>query len=66
LFLASAGDSGGASAHFADALCRNPLPTCTDLRPHAKLRHANIYRKLEKSLFTDAFSGQAMKPMNCE
>ncbi|HQZ63083.1 MAG TPA: alpha/beta hydrolase-fold protein [Dokdonella sp.] len=67
LFLAAAGDSAGASAHFADALCRNPLPNLhwTYAR-HAKLRHANIYRKLEKSLLTDAFSGQAMKPMNCE
>jgi len=66
LFLASAGDSGGASAHFADALCRNPL---ADLHwtytHHAKLRHASIYRKLEKGLLTEAFSGQAMSVADC-
>jgi len=67
LFLASAGDSGGASAHFADALCRSPL---ADLRwtytHHAKLRHASIYRKLEKGLLTEAFSGQAMSATACD
>ncbi len=67
LFLASAGDSGGASAHFADALCRNPRPDLHwSFTHHAKLRHANIYRKLEKTLLTEAFSGRPMTPAKCD
>ena len=67
LFLASAGDSGGASAHFADALCRNPLPDLHwNYTHHANLRHANIYRKLEKTLLTEAFSGRPMTTAKCD
>ena len=67
LFLASAGDSGGASAHFADALCRNPRPDLHwSFTHHPKLRHANIYRKLEKTLLTEAFSGRPMTTAKCD
>ncbi len=66
LFLASAGDSGGSNAHFADALCRNPLPNLHwTYAHHSKLRHANIFRKLEKEVLTQAFSGQAMAAPKC-
>ena len=67
LFLASAGDSGNASAHLADALCLNPLPNLHwTYTPHPKLLHANIFRKLEKEILTQAFSGQPMEPPKCE
>lgn len=67
LFLTSAGDSGGSSAHFADALCRNPVSNLHwTYAHHAKLRHANIFRKLEKEILIDAFSGQAMTAPECE
>ncbi len=67
LLLASAGDSGNANAHFADALCRNPLPNLHWVYAHhARLRHANIYRKLEKEILTQAFSGQAMAAPKCD
>ena len=67
LFLASAGDSGDSIAHFADALCRNPLPNLHwTYAPHPKLRHANIFRKLEKEILTQAFSGEAMPAPKCD
>ena len=67
LFLDSAGDSGNANAHFADALCLNPLPNLHwSYTHHAKLRHKNIFRKLEKEILTQAFSGQAMVAPNCK
>lgn len=67
LFLASAGDSGNANAHFADALCRNPLPNLHwTYTHHPRLGHANIFRKLEKEILTQAFSGQAMVAPQCQ
>ena len=67
LFLASAGDSGSATPHFADALCRNPLPNLHwAYAHHTRLRHSNIFRKLEKEILTQAFSGQAMAAPQCD
>jgi predicted alpha/beta superfamily hydrolase len=67
LFLASAGDSGTATAHLADALCRNPLEGFVwTYAAHPKLRHANIFRKLERQVITQVFSGQPLPPPTCE
>ena len=67
LFLASAGDSGSSSAHFADALCRNSLPNLHwTYANHPKLRHASIFHKQAKEILTQAFSGQAMTAPDCE
>lgn len=67
LFLASAGDSGDSSAHFADALCRNPLPNLHwTYANRSKLLRATIFRKLQKEVLTQAFSGEAMTAPKCE
>jgi predicted alpha/beta superfamily hydrolase len=61
LFLASAGDSGNATAHLADALCRNPLDGFVwTYSAHAELRHATISRKLEREVIAQVFSGQPL------
>jgi predicted alpha/beta superfamily hydrolase len=67
LFLASAGDSGSASAHLADALCRNPLDGLTwTYSAHPELRHANIFRSLEHEVITQVFSAQPWPQPTCE
>ncbi|MEP6881583.1 MAG: alpha/beta hydrolase-fold protein [Dokdonella sp.] len=67
LFLTSAGDSGNSTAHLADALCSKPLPNLHwNYAPHPELRHANIFRKLEKNMLIEAFSGKPMAEPDCE
>jgi predicted alpha/beta superfamily hydrolase len=67
LYLASAGDSGTATAHLADALCRNPVEGFVwTYAAHPELRHANIFRKLERDVITQVFSGQPLPPPACE
>lgn len=66
LLLAAAGDSGNATAHLVDALCRNPL---SGLRwtyaPHPELRHATIFRGLERDVLRQAFSGDPLAEPDC-
>jgi predicted alpha/beta superfamily hydrolase len=67
LFLASAGDSGGATAHLADALCRNPLDGLTwTYSAHPELRHANIFHSLEREVIAQVFSAQPWPQPACE
>ena len=67
LFLASAGDSGSSTAHLADALCGNPLAGFQwSYAAHPELRHANIFRKLEKETLIEAFSGKPRAEPACE
>ncbi|MEO7935681.1 MAG: alpha/beta hydrolase-fold protein [Dokdonella sp.] len=66
LFLASAGDSGSSTAHLADSLCGNPLAGFQwSYAAHPELRHSNIFRKLEKKMLIEAFSGIAMPDADC-
>ena len=66
LFLASAGDSGSSTAHLADSLCGNPLAGFQwSYAAHSELRHANIFRKLEKESLSEAFSGKSMAEPDC-
>ncbi|HMM68477.1 MAG TPA: alpha/beta hydrolase-fold protein [Dokdonella sp.] len=66
LLLASAGDSGKVSVHLADALCRNPQAGLDwTYAPRPDLRHANIYRKMEREVLRQAFSGKPLPAPDC-
>ncbi len=66
LFLASAGDSGSSTPHLVDALCGNRLAGFQwSYAAHPELRHANIFRKLEKKVLIEAFSGKPMTEPEC-
>jgi predicted alpha/beta superfamily hydrolase len=66
LLLASAGDSGDASANLADALCRNPVDGLRWIHvARPDLRHDNIYRSFEREALRRMFSGEVLEPADC-
>lgn len=66
LFLASAGDSGKTGVHLADALCRNPQAGLEwTYVPRPDLRHANIYRGMQRDVLQRVFSGQPLPTPDC-
>ena len=66
LLLASAGDSGEATANLADALCRNPKAGFSWTHaPRSDLRHDNIYRGMEHAVLRQMFSGQPLPAPDC-
>jgi predicted alpha/beta superfamily hydrolase len=66
LVLAAAGDSGNSTAHLVDALCRNPLPGLHwTFAAHPELRHATIFRGLERDVLRQAFSSDPLGNPDC-